>query len=210
MDKELKATTATQATQATQATEKPEEPVNTGATGSANEQPLTMEMVQKMIQSETDKVRTEYSKRLKAADVEKEELIKQKMTEEEQRQYELDQLQKQLQEKEQAITQKEMTIKTVDLLKDKGLPLDLKAFVTASDESELESKIETLEKVWNSTIKQAVESKFKDSGREPHRGGMETKTELEELREKMNDKTLRLEQRIAIKNRIQRLEAETT
>ena len=166
-------------------TVEPKETVDQGATDEAKEteKPLTREMVQKMIQSENDKIRTEYTKKLKAVETEKEEILKKQMSEDEKRQYELDQLQKQLQEKEQAITHKEMTIKTVDLLKANDMPIEFRDFITATNEEELTEKITKLKTLWSDAIKTAVQGTFQAGGREPQRNISGTMTEIQKLEE---------------------------
>ena len=52
----------------------PENPEDKGGEPTPEDIPLTMEEVRKLIQSETDKVRTEYSKKLKDAMAEAERL----------------------------------------------------------------------------------------------------------------------------------------
>ena len=170
-------------------TVEPKETVEQGATDEAKEteKPLTLEMVQKMIQSENDKIRTEYTKKLKAVETEKEEILKKSMSDEEKRQYELDQMQKQLEEKERAITHKEMTIKTVDLLKANDLPLEFRDFITASNDDELTDRITKLKSVWLDAIKQHVDGTFKAGGREPQRNIAGNMTEMQKLEDQYNN-----------------------
>lgn len=175
-------------------TVEPKDTVKAGATEEATEskeaeQPLTMEMVQKMLQSETDKIRTEYTKKLKAVETEKEEIVKKSMSDEEKRQYELDQLQKQLQDKEAAILQKEMTIKTVDLLKENDLPLEFKDFINASNDEELTDRLTKLKTVWNDALKQHVDGTFKSGGRVPERTMQGSQTKLQQLEDEYNKTT---------------------
>lgn len=190
-------------------TVEPKETVEQGATDEAKEakpgQPLTAEMVQKMIQSENDKVRTEYTKKLKAVESEKEEILKKSMSDEEKRQYELDQMQKQLEEKEQAITTREMTIKTVDLLKDNDMPLEFRDFITATSEEELTEKITKLKTVWNEALKQHVEGTFKAGGREPQRNMQSAMTELQKLEDAYNKATTNQE-RVRLKMQMHKLQ----
>lgn len=126
---------------------------------------LTLEAVQKMIQSETDKVRTQYSKIVKDLESEKLELERAKMTDNERKQAEQEDLMKQLKEKEQSLLQRELEIKTIDLLKSNDLPIDFKPFVTDVSEEKITEKIEAFKVLWQDALKTAVENKFKDSGR---------------------------------------------
>ena len=154
---------------------------NEGATDTTEEtkEELTLEQVQKMIQSETDKVRTEYSKKLKALEREKEELEKAKMTEEEKAKYELEKYQKELAEKEKAIALKELTIITGDLLKENGLPFEFRDFLIGTDEEDTKLKISLFKKEWDKAIKAEVEGRFKASGRETNKGSKVTMTREE-------------------------------
>lgn len=154
---------------------------NEGATDTTEEtkEELTLEQVQKMIQSETDKVRTEYSKKLKALEREKEELEKAKMTEEEKAKYELEKYQKELAEKEKAIALKELTIITGDLLKENGLPFEFRDFLIGTDEEDTKLKISLFKKEWDKAIKAEVEDRFKASGREINKGSKRTMTREE-------------------------------
>ena len=70
-----------------------------GDSGQAGGQ-MTAEDIKKLIQSETDKVRTEYAKKLKAEQDEKDRLLKEKMSDEEKAKFERDKLQKDLEERE--------------------------------------------------------------------------------------------------------------
>ena len=130
--------------------------------------PLTMEEVRKLIQSETDKVRTEYSKKLKDAKAEAERLAKEKMTEEEKAEFERQKLQKELEEKERALLERELNLLAVDLLTEAKMPLEFKEFVVGADEEQTREKVSTLKKLWNAQLEKAVQERFKEKGRDPH------------------------------------------
>ena len=132
------------------------------------DKPLTMEDVQRMFQSETDKVRTEYSRKLKEAQAELERLKAEKMTEEEKAKYEQEKLQKELQEKEQALLQRELNLLAVDLLTEAKMPLEFKEFVVGVDEEATKAKVATLKKLWTDALEKAVQERFKEKGRNPH------------------------------------------
>lgn len=128
-------------------------------------QSLTIEDVQKMIQSETDKVRTEYSKKVKDLEKEKEAIKKEKMTEEEKAQYEIEQYKQQLSEKEKAIQERELNIQATDLLKENELPLDFRPFLVGKDEESTTQNIESFKSLWIKTLNEQVDQRFKNSGR---------------------------------------------
>jgi len=126
---------------------------------------LTMEMVQKEIQRAQDKIRTEYTKKVKSLEAEKEELLKEKMSEEEKKKFEFDKYEKALREKETTILQRELNLKAVDLLTENELDLEFRPLVIGSNEETTVANIETLKKLWHNAINKAVETRFKENGR---------------------------------------------
>jgi len=149
----------------------PENPENKGGEPTPEDKPLTMEEIQKMIQSETDKVRTEYSQKLKDAKAEAERLAKEKMTEEEKAEFERQKLQKELEEKERALLERELNLLAVDLLTEAKMPLAFKDFVIGQDEETTKARVTTLKNLWNAALEQAVQERFKEKGRNPHDTG---------------------------------------
>ena len=134
------------------------------------EEVMTKEEIQKLVQSEADRVRTEYSKRLKELEEEKTALEKEKMTEEEQRQFDLEKMQQELEKKEKAIRDRELTIKTTDLLKEKELDLDFREFVIGEDEESTIERVEKFNSLWTKALEEAVNNRFKGSGRVIEKG----------------------------------------
>ena len=134
----------------------------------AQDKPLTMDEVRKLIQSETDKVRTEYSKRLKEAQAEVERLTKEKMSEEEKAEFERQKLQKELEEKERALLERELNLLAVDLLTEAKMPLEFKEFVVGVDEETTKAKAATLKNLWNTALERSVKERFKEKGRDPY------------------------------------------
>lgn len=133
--------------------------------------PFDMEEIRKLIQSETDKVRTEYSRKLKEAQAELERLKAEKMTEEEKAKYEQEKLQKELQEKEQALLQRELNLLAVELLNESDMPIEFKEFVIGSDQETTKARIATLKSLWTKSLEKAVQERFKENGRIPHDSG---------------------------------------
>lgn len=148
----------------------PTEPTPGGGGGepTPEDKPLTMDEVRKLIQSETDKVRTEYSKRLKEAQAEVERLAKEKMSEEEKAEFERQKLQKELEEKERALLERELNLLAVDLLTEAKMPLEFKEFVVGADEETTKAKVATLKKLWTDALEKAVQERFKEKGRDPY------------------------------------------
>ena len=146
----------------------PENPEDKGGEPEPEDKPLTMEEVQRMIQSETDKVRTEYSQKLKDAKAEAERLAKEKMSEEEKAEFERQKLQKELVEKEQALLERELNLKAIDLLTEAKMPLTFKDFVIGVDEESTKAKVKTLKTLWQTELENAVKERFKEKGRKIH------------------------------------------
>lgn len=130
---------------------------------------INMDDIKKLIQSETDKVRTEYSKKLKSLEKEKEDLLKEKMSEDEKKAFEFEQLQKELSDKEKAIQERELNLKTIELLKESELPLEFRSFVVGIDEDTTIKNVEAFKAQWQQSIKEEVDKRFKASGREVER-----------------------------------------
>lgn len=125
--------------------------------------------VNKIIQSETDKVRTEYSKKIK--DLESK--LPRQMTDEEKA---FDERIKALEEREKAIAEKEYITKVQGKLKDKGLDEQLAQYLNVQGVEDLETYIEDIAKVISSQIQE-----YKPRGHE----GSSTKITKEQF-SKMN------------------------
>ncbi len=131
---------------------------------------LTKEEVEKMIQSATDKVRTEYSKKLKDKDKELEDAKKSKMTEQEKAEYELNKLKESLSQKERDLLTKELTLETIDLLKENELPLEAKDFLMGQDSESTKKNVEAFKSMFNSAVEAIVNERFKSSGKNHESG----------------------------------------
>jgi hypothetical protein len=86
--------------------------------------------VQKLIQSETDKVRTKYSQELKTAN---DELAKYKPVEKSETEKQLEQRLKALEDREAELNAKERSQNIASKLKAKGLPEELAQFITVGE-----------------------------------------------------------------------------
>lgn len=98
-----------------------------------NELNLTDEQlasVQKYVQSETDKVRTDYSQKLRTAN---EELLKYKPVEKTETEKALEQRLKALEDKEAELNAKERSQKIASKFKEKGLPEELAQYVSIGE-----------------------------------------------------------------------------
>src|SRR5690625_265535 len=107
-------------------TETQDDAGRTEGDGNHTPEPLTEEAVRKMIQSETDRVRTEYVKKLKALEAERDELKKQAMSEQERQQFEAEKRAEELEEKDRLLRQRELALYAVDALREKDLPIEFR------------------------------------------------------------------------------------
>lgn len=131
---------------------------------------LTEETVKKLIQSETDKVRTRYSQDLKAAQDQIESLQKEKMTAAQLREYEQKQLTERLAAKEKELNEKEVSIHARDKLVAEGLDITFVDFVKADNKEKTEERIKLLKTKINEFLKLSMDDKLKEHGRDPQRG----------------------------------------
>lgn len=129
-------------------------------------QTLKLEDVQKIVQSETDKVRTDLYQKLKAKETEIETLKKSQMSEKELREYK----EKQLQEKERELLQKELVIVATDSLKDSGLPIEFREFVLSDNAENTKARVLALKGTFQKAVEAAVQEKFKEAGHDPKKG----------------------------------------
>lgn len=131
---------------------------------------LTEETVRKIVQSETDRVRTKYSVELKAAQDQIEALQKEKMTSAQLREYEQKQLTERLAAKERELNDKEVSIHARDQLIAEGLDISFVDFVKADSKEKTEERIKLLKSRFNESLAKAIEDKIKEHGRDPQKG----------------------------------------
>ena len=113
-----------------------------------------IELVQKLVQSETDKVRTDYSTKLKAAN---DELAKFKPKEKSDTEKALEERVKAIEDREKEIASKEKAMVIAEKLKSKGLPAELGTYLNIGENLD-----EDIEKVGN-----ALGSYFLGTGNKP-------------------------------------------
>lgn len=100
----------------------------------------TLENVQKYVQSETDKVRTEYTKQIK-------ELEKYKPVEKSKEEITMEERLKALETKEHELNKRERLDKVANELKEKGLNTELAKYLNIADNVDLETYINDIAKV---------------------------------------------------------------
>lgn len=131
---------------------------------------ITEETVKKLIQSETDKVRTKYSQELKEKQDQIESLQKEKMTAAQLREYEQKQLTERLAAKEKELNDKEVSIHARDQLIAEGLDISFVDFVKADTKERTEDRIKLLKSKFNESLAKAIDDKLKEHGRDPQKG----------------------------------------
>lgn len=141
---------------------------NTVPDSNKGETTYTAADLEKKVQSETDKVRTDYSQKLKQLEQKIEKFQKEKMTEDERKQFELGEAKKAIAEKEQLYNSKLLELSSVEWLKESGLPIEFRQYVLGTDEESTKTRIKAFQKLWNDAINKAVEDKFKGNSRSPN------------------------------------------
>lgn len=128
-------------------------------------QTYSKDEVDKLIQLEkqkaADKVRSEYSKKLKEVETAK-------MSETEKKEFELKQAQDELLAKSKALRDKELELLANDLLTENGINAKFKKYVKGEDEETTKTRVKEFKMEWDSAIKEAVEAKFQNNSRSPN------------------------------------------
>lgn len=125
----------------------------------ATEGLFTEDAVTKRLQSETDKVRTDYSKKLK--DVE-DELVKYKPVDKSESEIELDKRLKALEDKEKEVQAKEKLLKVSETLEGNGLDKQLAKYLNVQGVEDLESYVKEVSTVIQQHITDSkIDNSFK-------------------------------------------------
>lgn len=147
----------------------PETPVNTEAPANVPTPELD-KLIEKAAQSAADRVRTEYSQKLKSAQDEIENLRKEKMSASERAKYEQDQLKQELEEKARKLNRQAQELLATRELEAAGLDLAFLDYVIGSDDDATKGKISTLKQKFDAALGKAVENQMKAHGRDPMKG----------------------------------------
>jgi hypothetical protein len=135
------------------------------------EEPLTLEAVKKMIQSETDRVRTEYSRKLKESEAEKEELQKERMTEKERAKFELEQEKRKNAETAAELARRELALERANIVSELAIPKDLAQFVNGKDRADILDNAKSLMTAVDKAVRDGINKKLAtDSGPAPQSG----------------------------------------
>jgi hypothetical protein len=146
--------------------------------GFSDEQMLA---IQKMMQSEADKVRTKAAQEKKLLEDQLETLKTEKMTAEQKAEYDRKKLEADLKSREDALTKKEVALHTIDKLTDAKLPISFKEFLVGPSKEDAERNIAAFQQAWQAAIKEEVEEKFKQAGSTPPGTGGPTNKKWSEM-----------------------------
>jgi len=128
---------------------------------------LKKEDIEKMIQSATDRVRTEYSQKLKEVEAEKEELQKQSMSEKQRAEFELEQQRKKNAETAAELAQRELALERVSIITELSIPRDLADFVQGKDRNDILSNAKNLMKSFETAVLQGINKRLAQDGEDP-------------------------------------------
>ena len=149
-----------------------DEGTNPPAEGAEGEKPAALdeEAVQKMIQSATDRIRTDYSKKLKQLEEEKEALIKEKMSEAEKKDYELNKREKAIREAEAQLLASNIETTAATELARLDIPFDFKDFIKGESVDDTKARAEQFHELWKAAVSEEVQKRFAANGRHVQRG----------------------------------------
>lgn len=154
-----------------------------GAETTETAKALTAEDIQKMIQSEVDKVRTKSAKELKAAEEKVKALQNEKLTEQEK--FEL--AQQELAEKTKTLQERENIIFAKDALVAAELDPSFLDFVRAGDEEGTTAKVQALKTSYDKAVAAGIEAHIKSTGRSFTKGSGPTESSMaSSIAEQMN------------------------
>lgn len=136
--------------------------------------------IKKLIDSEADRVRTEYSKKMKTLEKE----IKAKMTEEEIKNKELTDREAAIAEKEALQAKKEAIDKTKEQLNAKGINANFIDYLMGSNDEETTKKIDDFDKLFKAEIEKVVNGRL--NGGTPKASATQNTSITKEEFKKMN------------------------
>jgi hypothetical protein len=117
------------------------------------------------IEASFDKSRTKFERDRLQMQAEIEELRKTTMSESELRKLK----EQRLQERESTLARKELELLAVDVLREHDIPLNLREFIVGKDADDTKARAGTLKIEFQKAVEAAVQERFKQNGREPHK-----------------------------------------
>ena len=134
------------------------------------EAPLTLEAVKKMIQSETDRVRTEYSGKLKDREAELEKLQKEKMSEKERAAFELEQQKKANAATAAELAKRELALDKAGVITELEVPKELAPYVMGDSKEQILSSAKALMDTFAVEVAKGVEKRLASNTSKPEMG----------------------------------------
>lgn len=144
-----------------------------GDSGSGDKLPANIE---KLIQSAVDRATNKLGNDNKQLRQTIDKMKKEKMTDEERRQYEMDEKEREIADREKALREKENRLYAIKAIKSAGLDdgsdkaLELVEFVMGEDEAAIDGRVKAFAALVQKFVKGEVDKTFKSKGREPGKG----------------------------------------
>ncbi len=161
---------------------------------------MDTEMLEKLVQAKVDKITSKLGKEKAELQRQLEQLKKDKLTDDEKKQFEISEKEQEIAERERALLEKENRLYAIKAIKAAGLDdgsdisLELIDFVMADDPSIIDTKIKAFDKLLKKLVKIEVDRTFKENGRNPQSGTSGTKTNNPYAKETFNlSEQMRLE-----------------
>ncbi|WP_027724629.1 capsid assembly scaffolding protein Gp46 family protein [Tuberibacillus calidus] len=139
-------------------------------------------VLEKAQQSAADKVRSEYSQKLKDIQSKYDELKNEKLTDEEKFQLE----KQKYEEEKRAFEKQKLDFEFTKHLANEKLPIELNDFVPGSDIEKKKENLKTLMEIIDGFVQEKVKAKFREQGRDVETGKKDSKTLTKEDFQKMS------------------------
>jgi len=132
--------------------------------------PELQALIDKQIQSATDRLRTDYTKQLKSKDDQLAILKKQSMTAEQIRDQEIEDAKAELAKQRQDLAERENKLYAIDALAEVGMPNGFLPFVVTGDNEQTKQRIAELKPLFDKEVAAAVKVELAKSGKDYQRG----------------------------------------
>jgi uncharacterized protein YnzC (UPF0291/DUF896 family) len=129
-----------------------------------------LKQIQKLMQSEADKVRTKAAADKKILEDQLDALKTEKMSAEDKAKFNQEKLQKDLDEREKTLNARVVELHIVDKLTEATLPLSFKKFLVGETTEAADANITAFAAAWQTEIEAAVAARFKENGGDPPGG----------------------------------------
>lgn len=139
--------------------------------------PLSMEAIEKLVQSRVDKITADIGKKLAEKQKELDKVKREKLSDEEIKKLEIADKEKALTEKEQALLERENRLFAIKTIKEIGLDdgsqqsLDIVDFILSDTEEKITERAKAFKGLVDRIVNAKVEQTFKANGRVPNGGG---------------------------------------